>query len=101
MIKEINHNLIDTMDQKIKIKQFFKLMINVVGEKKSIKINRIKRYLKKTKSDYLLVTAPENVAWTLNIRGNDNPNSPIPNCNLFISKKKKIFLISDKSKLKI
>ena len=34
------------------------------------------------------ITAPENVAWLLNIRGNDNPNSPIPNCHLFLDNKK-------------
>ena len=37
--------------------------------------------------DYLFVTAPENVAWLLNIRGYDSPTSPIPNCHLLISKK--------------
>ena len=102
LIKEIDHNLIDTIvpKKKIKVKQFFKLDDKIVGEKKSIKLNRIKRYLKKTKSDYLLITAPENVAWTLNIRGKDNPNSPIPNCNLLIDKNKKFFLITDRSKAK-
>ena len=30
----------------------------------------------------------------MNIRGHDNPNSPIPNCRLIISKDKKIFLIA-------
>ena len=35
-----------------------------------------------------------NIAWILNIRGYDNPNSPIPNSRLIISKSKKIFLIS-------
>ena len=33
------------------------------------KINKISKYLKKNKSDYLFVSAPENVAWILNIRG--------------------------------
>ena len=43
LIKEINHNLIGTIVlKKIKIKQFFKLDDKVVGEKKSIKLNRIK-----------------------------------------------------------
>jgi Xaa-Pro aminopeptidase len=40
------------------------------------------------------VSAPENVAWILNIRGGDGPNSPVPNSRLLISKTKKIFLIS-------
>ena len=35
----------------------------------------------------------------LNIRGYDNPNSPIPNARLIINKNKKIFLITQKSKV--
>ena len=36
----------------------------------------------------------------LNIRGFDNPNSPIPNCKLLINEKKKIYLISEIKKAK-
>ena len=64
------------------------------------KINKISKYLKKNKSDYIFISAPENVAWILNIRGNDIPNSPIPNSRLIISKTKKIFLISKFNKCK-
>jgi len=46
--------------------------------------------LKLHKADYLFVSAPENVAWLLNIRGFDNPTSPIPNSRLIVGKKKKI-----------
>ena len=38
------------------------------------------------KADYIFISAPENVAWLLNIRGHDNPNSPIPNCRMIISR---------------
>ena len=48
----------------------------------------------------MFVSAPENVAWLLNIRGSDNPNSPIPNCRLILSSKNKFFLISNKSQTK-
>ena len=50
------------------------------------------------KANYLFITAPENVAWLLNIRGHDNPNSPIPNCRLIIDSNKEIFLICEKIK---
>ena len=79
---------------------FFSLNRNIVGESYSSKINKISKYLKKNKSDYLFVSAPENVAWILNIRGRDGPNSPIPNSRLIISKTKKIFLISKIQKAK-
>ena len=64
------------------------------------KLNKISNYLKKNKSDYIFISAPENVAWILNIRGSDNPNSPIPNSRLIISKTKKILLISKIKKCK-
>ena len=48
---------------------------------------------KEKKSDYIFVSAPENVAWILNIRGGDSPNSPVPNARLIISKTKKLLLI--------
>ena len=95
-IKFINNNLIDEIQNK-KIHNnypFFSLDKHIVGESSKSKINKISKYLKKNKSDYLFVSAPENVAWILNIRGDDNPNSPIPNSRLIISKTKKIFLVN-------
>ena len=95
-IKFITKNLIDEIKNK-KIKdnfKFFSLKKEIVGESSKSKINKIAKYLKKNKSDYLLVSAPENVAWILNIRGGDGPNSPVPNSRLIISKTKKIFLIN-------
>ena len=101
-IKFINNNLIDEIEsQKIKDNfPFFTLNKDIVGESYTSKINKISKYLKKNKSDYLFVSAPENVAWILNIRGRDCPNSPVPNCRLIISKNKKIYLISNVKKSK-
>ncbi len=101
-VKFIQNNLIDEIEyQKINDNSpFFSLNKNIVGETHSSKINKITKYLKKNNFDYLLVTAPENVAWVLNIRGGDGPNSPIPNSRLIISKTKKIFLISKLKKAK-
>ena len=101
-IKFINKNLIDEIESKKNINnfQFFSLNRNIVGESSSSKINKISSYLKKNKSDYLFISAPENVAWILNIRGKDGPNSPIPNSRLIISKSKKVFLISKIQKVK-
>ena len=101
-IKFINKNLIDEI--KIQKKNldipFFSLNKNIVGESVNSKIKKISKYLIKNKSDYIFISAPENVAWILNIRGNDSPNSPIPNSRLIISKTKKIFLISKLNKCK-
>ena len=90
-IKIIENNLIDEI-WKYKIndnKEIFSLNKNIVGENFKNKINKLKNYLKKNKLKYIFISAPENVAWLLNIRGHDNPNSPIPNCHLFFDNKKK------------
>ncbi len=101
-IKFIDNNLIDEIEKQ-KIKDdfpFFTLNKDIVGENYTSKINKISKYLKKNKSDYLFVSAPENVAWILNIRGGDGPNSPVPNCRLIISKNKKLILLSNAKKSK-
>ena len=101
-IKCINKNLIDEIKKQrenFKI-PFFSLNKNIVGESANSKINKISKYLKKNKSDYIFISAPENVAWILNIRGGDGPNSPVPNSRLIISKTKKILLISKMEKCK-
>ena len=102
-VKFISNNLIDEIKTKKTIKNvpFFSLKNEVVGENKKSKINKIVNCLKKNKADNLFITAPENVAWILNIRGSDGPNSPIPNCRLIINKSKKIYLIAEPQKVKM
>ena len=101
-IKYVNKNLIDEVKKQKDSSNipFFSLNKNIVGESKKSKINKISKYLKKNKSDYIFISAPENIAWILNIRGGDSPNSPVPNSRLIISKTKKILLISKIRKCK-
>jgi Xaa-Pro aminopeptidase len=101
-IKFLSNNLIDEIENHKVVKgiPFFSLKDEIVGENRKSKINKIINYLKKNKADNLFVTAPENVAWILNIRGNDGPNSPVPNSRLIINKSKKIFLITELYKAK-
>jgi len=101
ILKQINNNLIDEVYKKknIKTRNFFSLQSKITGENFKSKINKIRNILKLNKADYLFISAPENVAWTLNIRGSDNPNSPIPNCRLIIGKEKGLFLITQKKKV--
>ena len=101
-VKILHSNLVDQIFNKYsyKSKPFYSLPKEVVGESFQQKINKITKILKKQKSDYLFLSAPENVAWLLNIRGFDNPNSPIPNCRLLLIKNKNFFLISEKLKLR-
>ena len=101
-VKFLSNNLIDEIKtQKVNNNiPFFSLKDEIIGENSKSKINKIINYLKKNKADNLFVTAPENVAWILNIRGGDGPNSPIPNSRLIVNKSKKIFLITEPQKAK-
>ncbi len=98
----INTNLVDEIfqEQRNKEKMFFKLDDKIVGESEHSKINKLFKVLNKNKSDSIFISAPENVAWLLNIRGQDNPNSPIPNARLIIDNKKNIYFFSDTKKIK-
>ncbi len=101
-VKYVEKNLIDEIKKQKEHSSipFFSLDKNIVGESINSKLNKITKYLKKNKCDYIFITAPENVAWTLNVRGGDGPNSPIPNSRLIVSKSKKIILISNLKKCK-
>ena len=96
----INENLIDKIyKNKIKkTKPFFSLSKKITGQSHQSKIKKIINFLKLNKADHLFVSASENIAWLLNIRGYDSPTSPIPNSRLIISKNKKILLITTKDK---
>jgi Xaa-Pro aminopeptidase len=101
-VKFLSNNLIDEIKTQKVVNNtpFFLLKDKIIGENSESKINKIINYLKKNKADNLFVTAPENVAWILNIRGADGPNSPIPNSRLIINKSKKVFLITEPQKAK-
>ena len=102
IIKPINGNLIDIVwskKPKDLIKPFFSLSKKDAGQSSQEKIVKVKNVLLKNKADYLLVTAPENVAWILNIRGYDSAFSPIPNARLLINSKGDIDLFSQLKKV--
>ena len=99
----IKQNLIDLINAK-KIydhrkETFYILDDKVVGESVNSKINKLILNLKKNKIDNIFISAPENVAWLLNLRGKDNPYSPIPNCQIIVTKNKKIYFFSSKNKI--
>ncbi len=101
-LKSIDKNLIDiiwTKKPKDKIKPFFSISKKNAGQSFEEKIKKVKHFLLKNKMDYLLVTAPENVAWVLNIRGYDSAFSPTPNARLLINNKGDIDLYSHPKKI--
>jgi Xaa-Pro aminopeptidase len=91
--RPLPNNLIDEI-WKRKIRKnknkFFRLPNSSVSEKYQSKINKISKYLKKRKAEFLFITASENNAWLLNIRGCDTAYTPIPYSHVLIDKNKKI-----------
>ena len=102
VLEPINKNLVDSIwlkRPKDLIKPFFLLSKKDAGQSSEEKISKIKKILLKNKVDYLFVTAPENIAWILNIRGSDSSFSPIPNARLLINSKGDIDLFSQSKKI--
>ena len=99
-VKQIPINLIDKIyrNNKLVIKPFYSLKDKIVGENHKKKLKKIISFLIRKKLDYIFICAPENVAWLLNIRGQDNPNSPIPNCHMLLDRKRNIYLLGEKKK---
>ncbi len=94
-------NLIDeifNLKNIYKSKEFYCLSEIDAGEKITTKLNKLSLILKKKKIHNIFISAPENCAWLLNIRGFDNPNSPIPNCQIIINNKN-IHFFSDIKKI--
>ena len=88
-LKPILRNLIDEIWKRKIIKnnsKFFLLPNKAISEKYNLKINKVINYLKKKRSDFLFVTASENNAWLLNIRGRDSKYTPIPYSYLLVDK---------------
>ena len=99
----VKQNLVDIVwskKPKYLIKPFFSLSKKYVGQSWQNKITKVKNILTMNSADYLLVTAPENVAWVLNIRGHDSSFSPIPNARLLINSKGDIDLFTKLQKIK-
>ena len=82
------------------VRPFFIISPKQTGMKSEKKLEKIKDMLLKNKSDYLLITAPENIAWALNIRGHDSSYSPITNARLLISNKGEANLFVNLKKIK-
>ena len=98
----LNKNLVDKIwfRKKKRIKnKFYTLPQISFGESYNSKVNKIVQALKKSGADFQFITASENNAWLMNIRGNDSEYTPIPNCYILINNKKKIIFFCDLKKI--
>ena len=103
-LKSVNKNLVDIVWSKRPkelIKPFYSLSKKNTGISSEEKILEVKKFFNKDKVDYLLVTAPENIAWILNIRGHDSTFSPIPNARLLMNKNGYIHFFANPKKITI
>ncbi len=101
-LTSIEENLVDKIyrkkDKKL-IEPFYNIDDKFVGETVSARVNRLIKKLKSKNIDNIFISAPENVAWLLNLRGKDSPDSPIPNCKIILTKNKEIFFFSCPKKI--
>ena len=98
----IRTNLIDKIWKRKKDKvrkKFYTLPQTALYENYKAKINKIISKYKKIGADFQFITASENNAWLLNIRGNDSKYTPIPNSYILIDKKKNIIFFCDLNKI--
>ena len=101
-ILEVKDNLIDKVCKKQERKfvtPFYSLSKKISGESINSKINRLIKKIKSKDIDNIFISAPENVAWLLNLRGRDSFNSPIPNSKIILTKNKNIYFFSCPKKI--
>ncbi|MBD1172330.1 aminopeptidase P family protein [Pelagibacterales bacterium SAG-MED05] len=98
----INQNLVDKLwykKQNNNLKKFYFLPKKAVSQNYEFKINKLINILNKKKIDFQFISASENIAWLLNIRGQDSEFTPIPNAYLTLDFNKRINLFCDLKKI--
>lgn len=76
----------------------FLLEEKYAGERSSSKVERIRTEMEKKGATVHIVTSLDDIAWILNVRGNDIPYNPVVLSYLVITMKKVVFFV-DKEKL--
>ena len=98
----LNRNLVSDIwkNQSIqKYNKFYKLNDKDSGETSRNKIKKLFKILNKNKANFQFITASENVAWLLNLRGGDSEYTPIPNSYLILNNKNKVYFFCDPKKI--
>tara|TARA_B100000579_G_scaffold328582_1_gene278593 strand:+ start:549 stop:2267 length:1719 start_codon:yes stop_codon:yes gene_type:complete len=100
----INQDLIGKLQVKKKVnslKKFYTLPKEAIGEDYKVKINKLINILNRKGINFQFISASENIAWLLNIRGQDSEFTPMPNAYLTLDSNKKINLFCDLHKIKL
>ena len=99
----LNENLVDKIwkrKKNIKSSKFYKLSDKNSGQSVNSKIKKILKILHKNKADMQFISASENIAWLLNLRGEDSEFTPIPNSYLVLNKKNKLYFFCNLRKIR-
>ena len=100
----LKENLIDKLWVKREntvLKKFYILPKKVVGQSHKSKVNKLTEVLNKKKINFQFISAGENIAWLLNIRGQDSEFTPIPNAYLTLDINGEINLFCNLKKIDI
>ena len=100
----LKENLIDKLWVKREntvLKKFYILPKKVVGQSHKSKVNKLTKVLNKKKINFQFISAGENIAWLLNIRGQDSEFTPIPNAYLTLDINGEINLFCNLKKIDI
>jgi len=101
-LKPINKNLIDMLWKRKKnsnVSYFYQIKDKDAGSKIEQKLLNVVKQIKFNEADCLFSTASENIAWLLNIRGEDTKYSPLPNVHAIINKTGKVLLFCNLKKI--
>ena len=72
--------------------------IKYAGKSRVEKLNKVRANMSTKGANYYLLTSLDDIAWLLNIRGNDVPNNPVVISNVLVGKDK-CYLFVDGSKV--
>ncbi|MNO93308.1 Aminopeptidase [compost metagenome] len=72
--------------------------IKYAGKSRVEKLNKVKANMSTKGANYYLLTSLDDIAWLLNIRGNDVPNNPVVISNVLVGEDK-CYLFVDASKV--
>ena len=97
----LKRNLIDEIwmrKNNISKNKFYILPQSSTSQTYQRKVNKITSIMKKKGADFQFISASENNAWLLNIRGGDTEYTPIPQSYILIDQKKNIKFFCDLKK---
>lgn len=72
------------------------LPVEYAGESSESKIKRVREFLVEKKADYFFLTSLEDIAWLLNMRGNDVESTPVILSYLLLGEKKLTWYVQEK-----